>query len=232
MHDPMTVAHEIKWPLSFRKNSISGGKYYSPFITIWHVDPEKDGTDDSCGWFKRARHGDQEMLERIRKDFDFEFQYWFNDAGYPQFSTIAISVDMYSKAAWAMFKLNRRKHRRFMRKYLYDIIHFAENHVDSLLPAITMKHGVESKEARVKHFAQIIYGDILRKITPWYKHPRWHIHHWKIQFHPWQNFKRRHFDKCCICGKRGFKSSPISDWNGTRLWHQECDRNTAKPPAK
>lgn len=229
MHDPMTVAHEIKWPISFRKNSISGEKYYNPLITIWHIDPEKDGTDDSCGWFKRAHHGDQVLLERIKKDFAFDFQYWFNDAGYPKFSTIAIAVDMYSKAAWALFKFNRRRHRRFMRKYLYDIIHFAENHVDSLHPAITMKYGVESKDARVNHFAAIIYGDILRKITPWYKHPRWHIHHWKIQFHPWQNFKRRHFDKCCICGKRGFKSSPMSDWDGTKMWHQECDRSTAKP---
>lgn len=145
MHDPMTVAHEIKWPISFRKNSISGEKYYNPLLTIWHVDPEKDGTDNSCGWFKRAHHGDKNMLEKIRKDFAFEFQYWFNDAGYPELSTIAIAVDMYSKAAWAVFKYNRRKHRRFMRKYLYDIIHFAENHVDSLLPAITMKYGVESR---------------------------------------------------------------------------------------
>lgn len=36
MHDPKTVAHEIRiknWHL----------------VTIWHVDPETDGTDDSCG---------------------------------------------------------------------------------------------------------------------------------------------------------------------------------------
>jgi hypothetical protein len=229
MHDPMTVAHEIKWPISFKKNSISGAKYYNPLITIWHVDPEKDGTDDSCGWFKRAHHGDQALLERIKKDFAFEFQYWFNESGYPLLSTIALSVDMYSKAVWAVFKFNRCKHRVFMRKYLYDIIHFAENHVDSLLPAITMKYGVESRESRVRHFAEIIYGDILRKITPWYKHPRWHIHHWKIQFHPWQQFKRRYFDKCCMCGKRGFRGAAMGDWNGTKLWHPECDNSRVKP---
>ena len=37
MHSPKAVAHEIKL----------FGHY---FITIWHVDPETDGTDDSCGW--------------------------------------------------------------------------------------------------------------------------------------------------------------------------------------
>ena len=37
MYDPKTIAHEIKL----------FGRY---FITIWHVDPERNGTDDSCGW--------------------------------------------------------------------------------------------------------------------------------------------------------------------------------------
>ena len=43
MHDPMTVAFEIRYPW----------KKYASFITIWHVDPEKDGSDDSCDWFHR-----------------------------------------------------------------------------------------------------------------------------------------------------------------------------------
>lgn len=47
MHDPMTVAFEIKLPFRSEKNK------YKSLITIWHVDPEKDGSDDSCGWFIR-----------------------------------------------------------------------------------------------------------------------------------------------------------------------------------
>jgi hypothetical protein len=223
MHDPMTVAHEIKWPWK-NKHGHRGS-----IFTIWHVDPETDGTDDSCGWFKRARHGDPKALEQIRKDFAFEFQYWFNDAGYPQFSVIAISIDMYTKAVWVVFKRNRRKVNRFMKKYLYEIIRFAENPTDSLHPSITSKYGIGKKEDKINDFASIIYGDILRKLTPWYKHPRWHIHHWKIQFRPWQNFRRRYFDKCCICGKRGFKGSAMGDWDGTKIWHQECDRSAPKP---
>lgn len=34
MYDPWTVAFSLY-----------------PFLTIWHKDPEKDGTDDSCDWF-------------------------------------------------------------------------------------------------------------------------------------------------------------------------------------
>lgn len=39
MHDPMTEA--------FRFRSIG--------LTIWHVDPEKRGDDDSCDWFGHSR---------------------------------------------------------------------------------------------------------------------------------------------------------------------------------
>jgi hypothetical protein len=37
MHDPMTVAFEL------------------PGLTIWHVDPEKRGKDDSCDWWGTHR---------------------------------------------------------------------------------------------------------------------------------------------------------------------------------
>lgn len=240
MHDPMTVAHEIKWPISFRKNSISGEKYYSPLITIWHVDPEKDGTDDSCGWFIRSRHIPKELIEKVTKDFAFEFKhnYWFNESGYPKFSPMGITLCMYSRAAWTIFiylhggstgKIAHKRYKRFMSKHLFDFMHFAENPTDSLYNAINMTYGVEKMEERIGHFVSVVVSDIMRKLRPWYKHPRWHIHHWKIQFHPWQNFRRRYFDKCCICGKRGFKSAPMSDWDGTKRWHQECDRGIAKP---
>jgi hypothetical protein len=52
MHDPMTVAFEIKWPFPAKKTWGNGAIYrdYKTLVTIWHVDPESDGTDDSCGW--------------------------------------------------------------------------------------------------------------------------------------------------------------------------------------
>ncbi|WP_293683900.1 hypothetical protein, partial [Spirosoma sp. 48-14] len=65
MHDPKTVAFEIKNLFLRRK-----GGYYEPLITIWHCDPEnfrfKDGTqkqgggrDDSCGWHSPMYNLDQ-----------------------------------------------------------------------------------------------------------------------------------------------------------------------------
>ena len=59
MHDPMTVAFEIRYP--WRKHGAKGRNewernYRDSFITIWHADPCKRRLDpsarrdDSCGW--------------------------------------------------------------------------------------------------------------------------------------------------------------------------------------
>ncbi len=233
MHDPKWVAFEI--PNIFVKKSKSG--YRPSIITIWHVDPETDGTDDSCGSFIRPRHIDKKLVEEVVRDFEFNFKhdYWFNAGGYPVFSVMGTTLEMYSTAAWKVFmhlnnnKPDRKSHRKFMNKFLYEILHFAENPTDSLHSSITMKFGVEKKDERCRHFATIILADIMRKLRPWYKAPKWHIHHWEIQFHPWQQFKRKYFDKCCKCGKRGVFGPAYSDWNGTKIWCEKCNGSTQVP---
>lgn len=49
MHDPMTQAFQIN---QFWRKANDWG-YKPPLITIWHVDPERGGSDDSCDWFGR-----------------------------------------------------------------------------------------------------------------------------------------------------------------------------------
>lgn len=228
MHDPMTVAFEIYLGKKQKKN----GKYRNPLITIWHNDPESDGTDDSCGWFIRARHGDQDVFKEIKEEFAYNFKhnYWFDKEGSQIFSTIGTLMLMYRCAGWIHFKRNRKKLDNFIRKYCSDIINFAENPTDCGGDDITAKFYKSTNsnllsEDRFNGFAGMIYSDILRKERKWYQHPRWHIHHWSIQFHPLQHLKRRWWDKCSICGKRGFKTGAMSDWYGTKLWHQECDNS-------
>lgn len=232
MHDPQTVAFEIFLGRKKKKN----GEYRTPIFTIWHVDPENDGTDDSCGWFIRPRHSDQAMLKKIQGEFDFNFKhnYWFDKEGKQIFSTIGTLVLMYECALWQHFKYNRKKMDAFMRKHLHNIIHFAECPDDCIGDTITGKFYLSTntsllKEDRFSGFAGVIYTDILRKERKWYQHPRWHVHHWRIRFTLWQRFKRRYWDKCCICGKRGFKNSAYGDWSGTKIWHSECDIKTHKP---
>ncbi len=48
MHDPMTVAFEIKYPWKEGVSEMFPTGFRDTFLTLWHVDPEKDGTDSSC----------------------------------------------------------------------------------------------------------------------------------------------------------------------------------------
>lgn len=48
MHDPMSVQFEIRRPWPKRVNWSTRKWYFPALVTVWHVDPEADGTDDSC----------------------------------------------------------------------------------------------------------------------------------------------------------------------------------------
>lgn len=193
MHDPMTVAHEIKSP--FYKMTPYGTKYRKGLVTIWHVDPETDGTDDSCGWFVRGRHVDKVILEKIQKEFRFQLKhnYWWYSNGEMKFSPIATLLMMYRIAAYQHMK-NWDKVERFTKKHLQEIILFAENETDCIF---TYRQNV-TIESQTDEMARVVYTDIVRKIRPWYKHPRWHIHHWKIQIH-WPYWMRKKKQQQAVC---------------------------------
>lgn len=235
MHDPMTVAFDIRWPFT-------RAKYKPSVITIWHVDPESDGTDDSCGWFKRARHGDKVVLERIVKRFELDWDKvydldggrkspvgMFSPDGQPRFSVPGVVLNLFFLAACEVFgsngHTNWRRARRFMSKHLFDILRFAENTTDSLFDGITRKYELmcheeyttRSRDERIRSIAGCIYAWIMRAEQRWWQHPRWHVHHWKIQIHPLQSFKRWAFSRCEKCGGRfrWGESAVSNSWHGT-----------------
>lgn len=261
MHDPLTVAWEIKSPFKNERG------YRSPIITIWHRDPEKGpGGDDSCGWFNRAHHGDPKVLDKIEKRFseDWDRTWTYDPAedggnddedragkrtyarglffpnGMPRYSIPGIVLNLFFMAANEHFQSNGitmwKKSKRFLKDNLLDILLFAENPVDSLHDSLvlTFRSGDEppTKE-RISNMAAIIYGWVLRADQIWWKHPRWHIHHWELQIHPIQEFKRWAFSRCCKCGK-GFSygSSVCSgSWNSVgprwfkseeNIYHSDC----------
>jgi hypothetical protein len=73
-----------------------------------------------------------------------------------------------------------------------------------------------------------------KQIQPWRLPVRWHVHHWQIQIHPWQQFKRWAFSRCAKCGGRfrwnesvvGFHWDPPKPrhwWTGERdIAHMAC----------
>jgi hypothetical protein len=230
MHDPMTVAFDIPNPFARRYSFGKSWRQRPPLVTIWHCDPETDGSDDSCGWFCRSRHGDKETLAKIEQRFKFECFAehcgMFDSEGKPRLSSMAITLNLFRAAAYIHFGENWKKTDRFLERNLLDLLFLAENTVDSLHTSITNRYGVESKERRTETWAAVVYGWILRAERPWYRHPRWHIHHWRLQVHPWQRLRRWMFERCSKCGK-GYPwgYAPIGNWSGTESWHHECDPN-------
>lgn len=247
MHDNHSVAFQIYLGRKIDKK----GNYRDPFITIWHVDPETDGTDDSCGWFINMRHANKDVYDLIVKEFTFEWDNefkgqnghiyptgWFQKNGEPNLTIGSIALNMYLYAAKIVFDPAGKNMTKawsdawdFVYKHRSHIDYFVENNRDSfhfiLLRTVqkvnNVRYTAEEREKMIRECAKTVYLDILSKNRKWYQHPRWHIHHWEITFPFFRAIKRRYFDKCCVCGKRGFKSSAISDWNGTKIWHQECD---------
>lgn len=276
MHDPMTMAFEIKYP--WRDGH---GTYRAPFITIWHVDPEKDGTDDSCGWFMRARHCDDAVLGRIVKRFEFEWDrifdpnesdsdddeyrgskpvYFcglFKPDGDPNMSVHGIVLNLFFIAAGEHFESNGhtnwKRARKWMNDNLFDILLFAENPTDSLCDDINRKFAKGCNESytkrvrdeRIRQMACSIYSWICRHERPWWRHPKWHWWHWRIQVHPLQRLRRWLLTRCEVCGGRftrgqcavGNWDSPPRRWfesfRGERgLRHSECDNVHVKVSAK
>lgn len=246
MHDPQTLTFTVKIPLPWKRDSFlkrNGGREWVKwaFADIWHHDPEKDGSDDSCGWFMRARHGDKETLERIVKRFTYEWDNTFTPEGTnkvyysglfkpdgdPVMSVLGITLNLFHIAANEHFQSDGqtmwKKSRRFLKKNLLEIMLFAENPVDSLHDGITRKfekgcdekHTPARREERIRSMAGCIYSWILRKERPWYRHPRWHIWHWEVKL-PWYwTIRRWLLNRCCKCGARFY----FGECPHTDQWH-------------
>lgn len=154
MHDPSTLAWDIKNP--FVRDEY--GQRPS-LITIWHIDPETDYSDDSCDWsYRRFTPEETQAMFSLRDDQFDNLQAYFEGLDPRNVETIL-------KAQWGMA-------RRFY------------------------------------------------NVRPWYKHPRWHIHHWRFQVHPYERLIRRLFHRCENCGQSFKGTSPVSI-NG-KLYHHGC----------
>lgn len=258
MHDPDTVAFEIKYPwFHTHKLGKKPWRYWPAFITIWHHDPEKDGTDDSCGWFRPPlTDTHQEIIKSLAGD----------EARDPWFMSLRaktnrrpVECEAYIRGAFLL--VSRCLENRFRWTFRQPVTVeeatkwaalLAHNPVDNFRSSLCFLSGwhgnlyrdpdpnteEEDKWFRERHAADFfgaIMGYILRERRPWYRHPRWHIWHWRIQIQPLLQFKRWAFSRCCKCGK-GFKwgyAPTTNSWYGSGprwfrseegVFHGDCNR--------
>lgn len=242
MHDPCTVAFDIRWP-----KFLSHSEYGDQLLTIWHRDPEADGSDDSCGWFTPPFS--QEVKDLCKSLAAAESREpWFAALDAKNNADPILCERLIFGAFMLMSKclMNRGVIRRPVsvtqaQRWAAEATH---NSVDNFRFSLCFKSGYHSnwykdgvpntteqdlhwREDHARAFFSAIAGWILRDRRPWYKHPRWHVWHWRFQFHPWQKLKRRWWDKCSVCGKRGFQpgTSAMGSWDGDEIWHEACDKN-------
>jgi len=243
MHDPMTVAFAIKRPWPGRYPD--GNRYWPTLVTIWHVDPEKGGSDDSCGWshprlsdFQRSRL--QSLAWNEARD-----PYYLKRSGRKWAGTRHEAEAMYRGLILCVARaIDVEVRYDFAAALAARAIHFPDctDAADMFCfePGYHTNFKKDMKDEREQYFMGIVCSiarGILAANRPWYRHPRWHLWHWKIQIHSLQNFKRWAFSRCEYCGGRFcYGESPCTfSWNGTGpLWfrseksvhHSGCSRKS------
>ena len=247
MHDPNTVAFTIPYRWRNEKPFKDGTpfRYWVPLFTIWHVDPERDGSDDSCGWSRPK-------LTKKQKDIckalaiDEVISPWFMKEEAQHITSAAecelllrgaifcvsralkyqgyirreVSVDEATR--WASLLTNNGHDN--LRSSLCFLSGYHSNTYDSNLSQGKLNSAEDDKwwrERQAQNFFYCIMAYILRERRWWFQHPKWHIHHWRIKCEPLLHFKRWAFSRCSKCGKRfKFGEAPVSySWHGTGpLW--------------
>ena len=125
MHDPLTVAFEIKKP--WGKVDIGGLKYREPIVTVWHKDPEWRGDDDSCdwwGWHRPLSKREAKLSEAVQRLLDClgNPPYW--PEGQPEPATTFAGEALVEWRRRGRFRLPVRWHIWHWRIQVIPFLHF------------------------------------------------------------------------------------------------------------
>lgn len=223
MHDPLTQAFTIN-PLREKRRD---GSYRGPLITIWHKDPEKDGTDDSCGWtFPKITKEEREYLDKVvDSQYDQLFSKKVALEENKSYASICYNQDCFGTIYWLWRHFNKRNS-KIKWQYGKHLSNKDLQHVMSLAtdPNDNFQHYFEDGPMDKESFStvvRLVYRSWKRTKRKWYQHPKWHVHHWKVQFNFIQNIYRRYFEKCYICNERGFEPDKRT-WSYKGASHQSC----------
>ncbi|AXU20361.1 hypothetical protein C7W88_16915 [Novosphingobium sp. THN1] len=220
----------------------------SPFIgfDIWHIDPERRSegqrTDDSCGWFDRRPREYGDAVDYVLKDATtlheiklilarrtttlapFYAGVSEKQLAYPRLAAgdalalcLMVARELESRRWWNGQYGNEGACRSWWRKTFTKRRDVNDIAMELALDPLDNLSSIEEPGSVVR----LIAGALHRRFKPWWKHPRWHVHHWKVNFHLPRNLRRMLIDKCGTCGKRlGWNYCPVSD--GSKLHHSDC----------
>lgn len=250
MHDPQTVAHEIKYPWRAYKASEARNDFERTYrrsvITIWHVDPERDGSDDSCGW--SWPHLTKQQIDRLKSFAWAEGRDpYFLRCGRKEWVGTRAEAEALCRglilhvAELVGVRITFDEAANLASKKIHspDCSDFAT--AFCFVPGYHTNSSEDRRDDREQRFLSVCSGlarELLRERRPWYRHPKWHVWHWKFQIHPLQQFKRWAFSRCAACGKRfPYGYAPTShQWSGggprwfrseRHVYHSECSADVS-----
>lgn len=238
MHDPLTVAFELRYPWRFHRNPRNAfeREYREAWLVVWHRDPCVHGDDDSCGWSTPRVSDDLPWVKALEADLRFLCR---DDAHGEPDAEVASSISAQrtreGSVAWELLWLERAAfHHRGRRGGGLTARHIAEFLFQESFPG-DRDDTFPWWRLPANELARLIARRYLRLTRPWWRHPRWHVHHWRLQLCPWQTLRRWLFSRCRGCGKRfAWGYSPLStSWSSRpprlfrgeeHVYHPECVR--------
>ena len=234
MHDPRTVAFNVKFPwfTTFDYGNGNKHRFWHDFITIWHADPETDGSDDSCGWtYPKLNKEEKDFTKKLAKQ-EFEFTY----KEYIAKGKVSLP-EAFSKTCSLFITFNGHYKKRYSLtlEELNYIISVTCHEMDNVSRVFQCdrEHDLEYEIETMMCWMLRHWKKMNRH---WWQHPKWHFWHWRFQVHPLLEFRRWALSRCSRCGGH-FKwgASVTGSWGHEEapwykgeigIWHSSCDRES------
>jgi hypothetical protein len=76
MHDPMTVAFEIRRPWPDVRRTARGRRYWPSVVTVWHVEPGGHDSGEVCRHYRRVEGGGGKWVTTILSGWRWHVWHW------------------------------------------------------------------------------------------------------------------------------------------------------------
>lgn len=182
MHDP--------WTLAFRLRLSLWVSAYTLF-EIWHVDPCKRGSDNSCGYSfpwptvrQLAALKNLAFWEARERNF-LRCQKKLWDGGVVASEVLYRSLLLQVADALRIPMTFEQAARRAAIKVHQEGGHLNPANIFCFVPGYHTNRVEDDVEACQDYWFSVIRGiarGLLRDRRPWYRHPRFHFWHWRFRF--------------------------------------------------
>lgn len=193
MRDPYTQVCEFPRYRGFLHRLF---KFDGALFTVWHRD--RGGDDGACGW--SYPHLTEDEILRIR-----DFAWWEErDPYFLRCPSKGMFHGSRHEAECLYRQLVLLTARAIRLKITLDqatLIAIERTSIGGFedaarafcyQPGYHTNHDEDKKGDRQDRFAWVMCSvarDLKARFRPWYRHPRWHVHHWRVTVHPWNRFR-------------------------------------------